>query len=205
MGDEQVHLYTSDGGPASVTGQYVSWHTTASSNADGFYVAATTPNDELLLTSADGLTWTETSIDDPAAFASGARSTTRSDEWFVASYDDGIRVKSLDQLADPDSVTATMVGFSGLGSLHVGPAGMVATAIPPPVEPAPADPILLGWSTDGNTWEWLPLAETFGIERTSVVDLAVGNDFVLARVMGIVPIADSDSLGPTVWFKATVQ
>ena len=207
VGDTQIHLYASDGGPATVTGQYVSWHTTGSSNADGFYVAVTTPNDELLLTSVDGRSWTEASIYDVDAFASGMRTTTRVDEWFVAGYDNEIRVKSLDQLADPDSTTATMVGVSHLGSLDVGPAGMVAVAFPessPGTQPAP----LLGWSVDGDDWEWLTPVEAFGIDYDQAsVNFAVGNDFVLAHVTGFAPVADSETLEaqPPVWFRTTVQ
>ena len=205
VGDEQIRVYSSDGGTATVTGQYVSWHTTGSSDAEGFYIAITTPNDELLLTSVDGVTWTETSIDNADAFASGLRSATRVDEWFVGGYDGELRIKSLDQLNDPESTTATMAGMAHLISLDVGPAGMVAAAFPEGSTGTQPEP-LLGWSTDGNNWEWLTPSEAFGIEEIQTsVDFAVGTDFVLAHVMGLAPVADSDSLEPPRWFKATVQ
>lgn len=207
LDDTQTLLYASDGGPATVTGRYPSSHTTGSSNADGFHVAVTTPQDELLLTSVDGRSWTEASIYDADAFDSGMRNSTRSDRWFVEGYDDGIRVKSLEQLADGDSTTATMAGVSHLISLDVGPAGMVAAALrgdSPGTEPAP----LLGWSPDGHDWAWLSPAEAFGIgyEQASM-DFAVGNDFVLAHVTGFAPDADTETLvaQPPVWFRATVQ
>ena len=207
VGDEQIRVYSSDGGTAIVTGQYVSWHTTGSSDAEGFYIAITTPNDELLLTSVDGVTWTETSIDNADAFASGLRSATRVDEWFVGGYDGELRIKSLDQLNDPESTTATMAGMQHLISLDVGPAGMVAAAFPEGSTGTQPEP-LLGWSTDGNNWEWLTPSEAFGIEENQAsVDFAVGNDFVLAHVRGFAAIADSDSLEaqPPIWFKATVR
>ena len=207
VGDEQIRVYSSDGGTATATGQYVSWHTTGSSDAEGFYIAITTPNDELLLTSVDGVTWTETSIDNADAFASGLRSATRVDEWFVGGYDGELRIKSLDQLDDPESTTATMAGMAHLISLDVGPAGMVAAAFPEGSTGTQPEP-LLGWSTDGNNWEWLTPSEAFGIEENQAsVDFAVGTDFVLAHVMGFARIADSETLEaqPPRWFKATVQ
>ena len=208
VGDEpQIRLYSSAGGTAAVTGQYVSWHTTGSSDAEGFYIAITTPYDELLLTSVDGVTWTETSIDNADAFASGLRSATRVDEWFVGGYDGELRIKSLDQLNDPESTTATMAGMAHLISLDVGPAGMVAAAFPEGSTGTQPEP-LLGWSTDGNNWEWLTPSEAFGIEENQAsVDFAVGTDFVLAHVVGFAAIADSETLEaqPPRWFKATVQ
>ncbi len=204
VGDEQIRLYSSAGGTATATGQYVSWHTTGSSDAEGFYIAITTPNDELLLTSVDGVTWTETSIDNADAFASGLRTTTRVGEWFVGGYDGELRIKSLNQLNDPAATTATMVGMAHLNSLDVGSAGMVASAFPEDSTGTQPEP-LFGLSTDGNNWEWLTPTEAFGIEDTALVEFAVGNDFVLARVMGLVPVADSDSLEPPRWFRATVQ
>ena len=207
VGDEQIRVYSSDGGTATATGQYVSWHTTGSSDAEGFYIAITTPNDELLLTSVDGATWTETSIDNADAFASGLRSATRVDEWFAGGYDGELRIKSLDQLNDPESTTATMAGMQHLISLDVGPAGMVAAAFPEGSTGTQPEP-LLGWSTDGNNWEWLTPSEAFGVDYAEAsVDFAVGTDFVLAHVMGFAAIADSETLEaqPPKWFKATVQ
>ena len=207
VGDEQIRVYSSDGGTATVAGQYVSWHTTGSSDAEGFYIAITTPNDELLLTSVHGVTWTETSIDNADAFASGLRSATRVDEWFVGGYDGELRIKSLDQLNDPESTTATMAGMRHLISLDVGLAGMVAAAFPEGSTGTQPEP-LLGWSTDGNNWEWLTPSEAFGIdENQASVNFAVGTDFVLAHVMGFAPVADSETLEaqPPRWFKATVQ
>ena len=188
-----------------MAGQYVSWYTTGSSDAEGFYIAITTPNDEVLLTSVDGVTWTETSIDNTDSFASGLRSATRVDEWFVGGYDGELRIKSLDQLNDPASTTATMAGMRHLISLDVGPAGMVAAAFPEGSTGTQPKP-LLGWSTDGNNWEWLTPSEAFGIEEASV-DFAVGNDFVLAHVVGFARITDSETrvAQPSRWFKATVQ
>lgn len=207
MGDGPISVYSSDGGAATVTGQYVSWHTTGASNAEGFYIAFTTPYDELLLTSVDGVNWTETSIANSDAFASGLRRFGRLNEWFVGEYEGEIRIKSLDQLIDPESTTATMPGMARLISLDVGPAGMVAAALPEVSTETPSEP-LLGWSTDGTNWEWLTPAEAFGIEYSqTTVEFAVGNDFVLAYVTGFVAMDDGETFEaqPPRWFQATVQ
>lgn len=205
--DEKIRVYSSTGGTATMTGQYVSWHTTGSSNSEGFYVAMTTPDDELLLTSVDGVTWTETSIDNADAFTSGLQYSTREGEWFVARYEGETRIKSLDQLNQPESTTATMAGMQHLISLDVGPAGMVA-AVFPEGSTGTQPESLLGWSTDGNNWEWQIPSEAFGIGSDQIsVNFAVGNDFVLAQVTEFTPMADSETLTVQAprWFKATVQ
>lgn len=204
--DSQIHLYASDGGPARLSGQYVSWHTTGSSSAEGFRVAVTTPDDELLLASVDGRSWTETSIYDADAFAAGMRSSTRVGEWYVAVYDDGIRVRSLDQLGDPEATTATMAGVSHLVSLEVGPAGMVAAALPEGSAGTQAAPVL-GWSVDGVDWRWQTPGEAFGLDYDEAsMEFAVGRDFVLVHVTGFAPAADAETLEaqPPAWFRAEV-
>ena len=50
--------------------------------------------------------------------------------------------------------------------------------------PTGQPPIWIGWSADGSGWGWQDAAEAFGLgddEGLSPVDLAVGDDFVLAR------------------------
>lgn len=46
-------------------------------------------------------------------------------------------------------------------------------------------PVWLGWSADGDRWGWQGAAEAFGLdaeEASTAVDLAVGGDFVVARI-----------------------
>ena len=217
QGNERVRVYSSDGSPAKLTAEYESRHTTGFSNAEGFYIALTTPTDELLLTSPDGVTWTETSIDNASGFAAGLRTATRVDEWFVGGYDGELRIKSLDQLGDPDLTTATMAGMQQLISLDVGPAGMVAAAFPTQVESGQPE-AQVGWSIDGTNWQWQTPSDAFGIAQGQAsseglgisqasVELAVGTDFILAHVMGFAPVVESDVLEaqPPRWFMATVQ
>ncbi len=204
-------VYAGEGDQTRLTAEHVSWHTTGSSDSEGFYLAMTTPQDELLLTSSDGITWDSTSIDDPTAFAEGLLTTTRIDGWFVEGYESGIRVTSLSRLPDRGAVTATIPGWTHLLSLDVGPAGMVAvghsstgsTLSDSELQFGLYEP-QLGWSTDGRNWQLQPLADAFGIEQGEA-DFAVGTDFVVAHVTEFIPNNDFLEAQPAVWFRATVQ
>ena len=172
------------------------------SDTEGFFIPVITPDDDdLLLSSVDGTTWTETSIED---YASGLPSGVLGEltaesggRWHGDFYDGEFRIKSLSQLNEPES-TATMAGMARLHHLYVGPAGMLAVA--EPQGPSGDQTQRIGWSTDGNNWEWLTPAEAFGIDGDYVwVDAAVGTDFVLARVW--VPGTSQ----PPKWFSAFVD
>ena len=90
---------------------------------------------------------------------------------------------------------------------------------PPDIRPQRVE-AWVGWSADGNNWVWQTLSEAFGltdlsdVEKEHVnVELAVGRDFVIARVQSYqVDPSDStneDGLMLTGesprWFIATVQ
>lgn len=203
---DQVQVYTSDGDPLSLTASYESWHTTATSDAEGFYIGLTTPTDELLITSPDGVDWTETSIDSLSG-RDGTQMTTRIDNWFVNGSDQGLTVQSLGQLQDPTANPITIPGMQHLASLEIGPFATAAVVYPPATDSGQSSP-QIGWSRDGNAWNWQNPSEAFGIsEGEASVDLAVGDDYVLAYVTGFAAVADSDSVEaqPPRWFMATVQ
>ena len=78
----------------------------------------------------------------------------------------------------------------------------------------------VGWSADGIAWDWHTLSEAFGLTELSSIekefinaDLAVGRDFVIARVQPyqVDPSDSSSDDGltltgePALWFIATVQ
>lgn len=78
----------------------------------------------------------------------------------------------------------------------------------------------VGWSADGTTWDWKTLSEAFGLtgladleKGFTTVDLAVGRDFVIARVQPYsadpsdTPGDDSTMLSghAPIWFIATVE
>lgn len=219
VGDTRIRVYASSGEAATESAEYVSWHTTGFSNDEGFYVAITTPDDELLLSSSDGQSWLETSIDRAADPTSGPQTSTRDDQWFVSGYQGELRIQSLDQLVTPDATTATMSGMGQLVALDVGPTGMAATAfaaLEASEQPEPSDwdngsfarDTLVGWSTDGTNWVWQTPTEAFGIaQRQASVKFAVGSDFVLAQVTGFAATSDGTSLEaqPPRWFKASLQ
>lgn len=208
-GDSRIQIFAGDGAVAELTGEYVSWHTTGSSSPEGFQIAITTPQDELLLTSSDGSNWSETSISDLGAVPEGTRTTTRVGRWFVSGDGSELTIKSLAQLQGNGASTAVIGGWTNLTSLDVGPAGMVAVGFTSSGQQDEQPPELqIGWSTDGSNWRIEALSEAFGLERSQAsVALAVGTDFVLAEVVAFTPVAGtetSEAQAP-VWYRATLQ
>ena len=58
---------------------------------------------------------------------------------------------------------------------------------PDRTDPLPDAPLWVGWSADGADWGWQSLADTFGItEGEAWAELAVGRDFVIARVETVI-------------------
>ena len=64
-------------------------------------------------------------------------------------------------------------------------------------EPSPAPGQWIGWSADGHNWGWQSATEAFGLDQGSEasVELAVGADFVIARVQTYRVVADSAVAG----------
>ncbi len=212
--DKELMLYTSDGDTTTKTRQIASVYTTGSSNAEGFYIVISASQEQSLLASADGFEWTRTPIfDTTLGNPTGLRWLSHTDTWYIEAYSDETLVKSLDQIGDPESVTATIRPIWHLLSLDVGPAGMVVMAVS---DTSPRE-LLLGVSRDGSNWEWLDPAVAFGVAggqaglgfaaeegylHAPTVDFAVGTDFVLARVAEFDEI-DTDQPQPRSvrWFK----
>ena len=219
--DRQLIVYTSDGETTARTDEYLSRYTNGSSNAEGFYIVIVASEEEFLLTSADGFAWTETSTFDARQRdpeSSGLRWLSHRDTWYIEGYTDETRVKSFDQIGDPESVTATIPVVSHLFSLDVGPTGMVAMA----VSDSSQRELLLGLSRDGSDWEWQDPAEAFGVDggqaglgfaalegylSAPAVEFGVGSDFVLAKVIEFATGVDTDhpQVRATRWLKATLE
>lgn len=212
--DRQLMVYTSDGDTTTKTNQIASGYTTGSSNADGFFIVISALTEQSLLTSADGFEWTKTpAIDATDWHTTGLRAVSHKDTWYIETYSDETLVKSLDQIGDPESVTATIRPIWHLLSLDVGPAGMVVMAVS---DSSPRE-LLLGVSRDGSNWEWQDPAVAFGVAggqaglgfaaeegylRAPTVDFAVGMDFVFARVTEFDEIdTDQPQPGSVRWFK----
>ena len=116
---------------------------------------------------------------------------------------------SVQRARDTETPTtvATFEGLHPTGTLAAGPAGVAATAFdslrgqleagtigglpvwrdPDRTDPLPDAPLWVGWSADGADWGWQSLPEVFGVtEGEPWAELAVGRDFVIARVETIV-------------------
>ena len=81
-----------------------------------------------------------------------------------------------------------------------------------PAEPGPFEPppTWIGWSTDGGAWGWQSVDDAFGIDAGGTsphVELAVGEDFVLALVLVASGGESQPSATPSTharWFIAPV-
>lgn len=83
-----------------------------------------------------------------------------------------------------------------------------------PAEPVALEPppTWIGWSADGGAWGWQNVVDAFGIDTGPIypapIELAVGDDFVLARVPVVTGGGEVDPSPPQTsdvrWFIATV-
>ena len=140
----------------------------------------------------------EVSIDDMLAFDA----YVTDNKFTVSAVDDVLKVQRIEN-GEPASTTATFEGLFPTGTLAAGSAGVALTAFPSlggqleastigglPVWrdfgriSEPTDVALwLGWSADGTDWGWQSLPDAFGVtEGEAWAELAVGRDFVIARV-----------------------
>ena len=160
----------------------------------------------------------------------------------VSAVDDVLTVRQRAKNGGPLSTMATFEGLHPTGELGAGPAGVALTAFPSlggQLEPSTIGglpnwrdidriseptgvPLWLGWSANDIDWGWQSLPDAFGVtEGEAWAELAVGRDFVIARVETIVsptsheiaswrddPSADEEFLAmeapPLRWFIARV-
>lgn len=203
-GRDQVQVYTSSGGPARRSAAHESWHTTAASDSEGFYIAMTTPTDDLLITSTDGIEWSETSI---GGEVDGAQMTTRLGEWSVSAYRNGLSLQALRGLAGPGGSPITLPGMANLASVDVTPAATVAVAYPHADDPDGSDQPTprIGWSPNRTDWSWQTPAEAFRLSDSEAsISVALGDGYVLAHVTSFVPVGDTLEAQAPKWFKATI-
>lgn len=203
-GRDQVQVYSSSGGPARPTAAYESWHTTAASDSEGFYIAMTTPTDDLLITSTDGIEWSEASI---GGEVDGAQMTTRLGEWSVSAYGNGLSLQALRGLAGPGGSPITLPGMANLASVDVTPAATVAVAYPHADDPDGSEQPTprIGWSPNRTDWSWQTPAEAFRLSDSEAsISVALGDGYVLAHVTSFVPVGDTLEAQAPKWFKATI-
>ena len=160
----------------------------------------------------------------------------------VSAVDDVLTVRQRVKNGEPLLTMATFEGLYPTGVLGAGSAGVAVTAfgsLGGQLEPSTIGglpnwrdidrigeptgvPLWLGWSANGIDWGWQSLPDTFGVtEGEPWAQLAVGRDFVIARVETIVsptpeeiaswrddPSADEEFLAmeapPLRWFIARV-
>ena len=188
-----VHIFLSDGGPAEPVTEFPGWFSGGHGASDGFHLIASDAGDYYLLYSPKGREWTRTAIDVEVT------DSARNKIWTVDDGHTQYRIERFDGVYGSGQVLTLPKGIGWMPDLAVGPAGIAAVG-GPIATPSQHDPrrFLIGWSVDGTDWEWQTLQEAFGFPESTEdnnsfteVQVAVGQDFVLAKVQTFVfPEAD---------------
>ena len=194
--------------------RYTGWVPTGIATDDGFALTVLDGLDgsnETVLTSSDGRVWTERqSLEYGYSHRIVEADGT---SWNTAPEPLGsLSVQRAGYLEAPTTVT-TFEGLHPTGTLAAGPAGVAATAFPSldgqleagsigglpmwrdpdRISEPTGVPLWVGWSADGTDWGWQSLPDAFGItEGESSAQLAVGRDFVIARVVTFTVPAPSE-------------
>ncbi len=205
LGDGRIWIFISDGSIVELAAEYDGWGAVGAATADRFALLIEGPQDRFI-TSDDGRAWREIPMD-PSFVYPPARIGVDDEGGFwvspwvarAASY-----VKTLRPGEDP-ATEAILRGIHLDAGVVAGPAGLAATArtsfldatamgsFDPDATPdrdaveesLGPEATWVGWSPDGTEWEWQTMADAFGSRGGwALAELAVGRDFVLARVMG---------------------
>lgn len=128
--------------------------------------------------------------------------------WAASRNPRGMQIERI-RYSDGRTTVAQLEAVENFSSFSFGPAGVVAAALTASSAGRPAlmrsvvpgsggathrghgsyraAEVRVGWSADGAEWGWQSAAEAFGIDPLSEVsvELAVGSDFVLARVQSM--------------------
>ncbi|MCY3910551.1 MAG: hypothetical protein OXF99_03505 [bacterium] len=187
-GDQSVIRVYSSSGPVAVQQaehhQWV-WNVTGAGAKEGFVLGVQGRRDALLC-SQDGQDWTTEPLGEVAQWADGRDGRL----WAASPVAGGMGIDCISCVGGR-TPAALLDGFVGLTSFSSGPAGLAAAALPADNADRPssdgsvsAGEVWLCWSADGSEWGWQRAAEAFGIDLHTVFDLelAVGGDFILARV-----------------------
>lgn len=201
--DTVIRIYSGDGPSLPLRAEYERWayKVTGVASAEGI-VLATQGDRDALLTSTDGIEWSEQPLGTVELWATGGDGAL----WAAARSRRGTRI---DRIAHHGRTTAAFLeDASNLCNFAAGPAGVVVAALTGDSarkEPGlmrtkvrkagrtytqsghgdyRADEVWVGWSPDGEAWGWQPASEAFGVDprRRVSVRMAVGDDFVIAEV-----------------------
>ena len=179
------------------------WNVTGVGSAGGFVLAAQGSWDALL-TSPEGKVWTSEPLGAVELWADGGEEA----RWAANRTANGVQVDRI-RRRDGRTTAALLEDVENFSCFSAGPAGVAVAALTANSADRPAlmesitrvadgsyvrhrgyssyqsSEVWVGWSADGAAWEWQTAADAFGIDlRMEVsVELAVGRDFVLARVV----------------------
>ena len=215
-----VRILYSYGSAVEFVGRYTGNVLKGSATLDGFVLTLLDGSNETILTSPDGLVWTEEPSFEyghsPRVVAAGGMI------WRSVPEPRGSLEIQRAGFGEAPETAATFDGLHPRGVPAVGPAGVAITAFPSlggqleegaigglPVwrDPdrageRPGVPLWFGWSADGTEWGWQTLPDALGIsEGEPSARLAVGRDFVIARV----ETYGGSTAPPLRWFIARVQ
>ena len=199
--DDVVRILSSDGSSVELAARYTGWVSMGAATPDGFALTLLNMPSETIITSPDGLVWSE---QPPSEYEYSPLTVTAHGTIWRAVPEPGGSLAF--ERAGYGELPATVARFEGLhptGTLAAGPAGVAATAFPSldgqleagAIGGLPAwrdhdrigEPtgvaLWLGFSADGTDWGWQRLPDALGITRGEPsAQLAVGRDFVIARV-----------------------
>ena len=200
-------IMSSDGSDPELAALYEGYAESAAVSADGFAMRLVSDAGDRIVTSADGLIWSE-----EPSFRHGYLYDTlvAGGALWRAEGDDGSFSVARARYDSPFTTLATFEDLAPTGTLAVGSSGLAATAFPSlggrleagsifglPVwrDAEPTDQgseipqLWMGWSADGTGWGWQTMADSFGIDESEGepwAQLAVGRDFVIARIETVV-------------------
>ena len=205
FGDARIWVFTSDSSSMELAAEYKGWGAVGAARADSFALLIEGPQDRYI-TSYDGRVWREVQMDPAFVYPPVPMGVDDDGAIWVAVRVAGAAsyVKALHNDEDP-ATDAILGGLNLDWDLVGGPAGLAATARTTFIDVANLESLgadetrgtdtmeesfgpeatLVGWSPDGTEWQWQTMADAFGSRGGwAWAELAVGRDFVLARVGG---------------------
>ena len=199
--EDMARILYSYGSTVEFVGRYTGDVLMGSATLDGFVLTLLDGSNETILTSPDGLLWTEEPSFEygysPRVVTAGGMT------WRSVPEPRGSLEIQRASFGEAPETTATFDGLHPSGVPAVGLAGVAITAFPSlggqleegaigglPMWRDPdrmsdntGVPLWFGWSADGTEWGWQTLPDALGItEGEPSAQLAVGRDFVIVRV-----------------------
>ena len=121
--NKRLRILTSDGSGTEAVATYEGWSSAGGGTSDGFFIVLNTPDGALLLTSADGRSWSESPLDHYGPVNAVRIGATT---WYAGVIGGPYRIQRSIGGEAPSTV-ATFDGVQPGDVLDAGPAGLVAT------------------------------------------------------------------------------